>query len=61
MQLFVTAVQRLRTAAADAGMSTTEYAVGTFAAAAFAMLLYKVVNSAGVQTALTALITRSLK
>jgi Protein of unknown function (DUF4244) len=61
VHLLVAAFRRLRTEAADAGMSTTEYAVGTFAAAAFATLLYKVVNSNGVQTALTALITRSLK
>ncbi|WP_255658634.1 DUF4244 domain-containing protein [Actinoplanes sp. L3-i22] len=48
-------------AAADAGMSTAEYAVGTFAAVAFAGLLLKVVTSPGVQTALSALITKALK
>ncbi|WP_436524616.1 DUF4244 domain-containing protein [Actinoplanes sp. HUAS TT8] len=61
MHQFVTAFQRLRAEAADAGMSTTEYAVGTFAAAAFATVLYKIVTSTGVQTALTGLITKSLK
>lgn len=61
MHQLVATFRRLRTEAAEAGMSTTEYAVGTLAAAGFATLLYKVVTSTGVQTALTALITRSLK
>jgi hypothetical protein len=53
--------RRLRTEAAEAGMSTAEYAVGTFAAVGFAGLLYKVVTSSTVQTALTGLITKALK
>lgn len=57
----VAVFQRLRTDAADAGMSTTEYAVGTLAAGAFATVLYKIVTSTSVQTALTGLITRALK
>jgi len=52
---------RLRTEAADAGMSTAEYAVGTLAAVAFAGILLKVVTSSNVQTALTAVIDRALK
>ena len=52
---------RLRTEAADAGMSTAEYAVGTLAAVAFAGVLFKVVGSANVQAALTAVIDRALK
>jgi hypothetical protein len=52
---------RLRTEAADAGMSTAEYAVGTIAAVAFAGVLFKVVTSASVQAALTAIINRALK
>nr|WP_275407519.1 DUF4244 domain-containing protein [Actinoplanes ferrugineus] len=52
---------RLRTEAADAGMSTAEYAVGTLAAVAFAGLLLKVVTSEQVQTALTAIIDRALR
>ncbi|MFE4874847.1 DUF4244 domain-containing protein [Streptomyces sp. NPDC056682] len=44
----------------DAGMSTSEYAVGTLAACAFAAILYKVVTSGGVVTALTQLITKAL-
>jgi hypothetical protein len=52
---------RLRTEAADAGMSTAEYAVGTLAAVAFAGVLLKVVTGANVLTALTAVIDRALK
>jgi Protein of unknown function (DUF4244) len=52
---------RLRTAAADAGMTTTEYAVGTLAAAGFAAALYKAVTSETVRAALVALIERALK
>ncbi|MFE9120933.1 DUF4244 domain-containing protein [Streptomyces sp. NPDC007172] len=44
----------------DAGMSTSEYAVGTLAACAFAAILYKVVTSDGVLTALTGLVTKAL-
>ncbi len=61
MHQLVAAFRRLRTEAADAGMSTAEYAVGTLAAVAFAGLLYKVVTSPGVQTALSGLITKALK
>jgi hypothetical protein len=52
---------RLRTEAADAGMSTAEYAVGTLAAVAFAGILLKVVSSQSVQNGLTAVIDRALK
>ncbi len=38
-------VARLGGAAADAGMTTAEYAVGTLAAVGFAGLLFKVVTS----------------
>ncbi|MFD9629212.1 DUF4244 domain-containing protein [Streptomyces violascens] len=44
----------------DVGMTTSEYAVGTLAACAFAAILYKVVTSGGVVSALTQLITRAL-
>jgi hypothetical protein len=53
--------QALRTEAADAGMSTAEYAVGTVAAVAFAGVLYKVLSSPTVQSALSAIITKALK
>jgi len=45
---------------ADAGMSTAEYAVGTVAAVAFAVVLYKIVRSAAVSSALTSIITSAL-
>jgi hypothetical protein len=44
----------------DAGMNTAEYAVGTLAAVAFAGILLKVLTSAKVQAALTAVIDRAL-
>lgn len=52
---------RLRGEAAEAGMNTAEYAVGTLAAVAFAGVLFKVMTSNTVQTALTAIVTRALK
>ena len=45
----------------DAGMSTAEYAVGTLAAVAFAAVLLKVVTSPGIQSALSAIISKALK
>jgi hypothetical protein len=53
--------RRLRAEAADAGMSTAEYAVGTLAAVAFAGVLLKVISSSTVQSALTGIIGRALK
>ncbi|MGB9376839.1 MAG: DUF4244 domain-containing protein [Mycobacteriales bacterium] len=53
-------IARLRQRADD-GMSTAEYAVGTIAAVAFAGVLFKVVSSPVVKTALTALVARALK
>ncbi|WP_157248739.1 DUF4244 domain-containing protein [Nonomuraea typhae] len=44
----------------DAGMSTAEYAVGTLAAVAFALLLFKVINSPEVQATLAGVIDRAL-
>jgi uncharacterized protein DUF4244 len=46
--------------AGDAGMSTAEYAVGTVAAVAFAVVLYKVVNSSAVMSALSKIIKDAL-
>ena len=46
--------------AAQAGMTTAEYAVGTLAACAFAAVLMAVVRSGAVQSALTNLITSAL-
>ncbi len=44
----------------DRGMTTSEYAVGTIAACAFAALLYKVVNSGPVLAALQSLVEGAL-
>nr|WP_283139893.1 DUF4244 domain-containing protein [Rhizohabitans arisaemae] len=44
----------------DLGMSTAEYAVGTIAACGFAVVLYKLVTSDQVRSALSALIDRAL-
>jgi hypothetical protein len=47
-------------AAVDAGMTTAEYAVGTVAAVAFAVVLYKIVRSDAVSTTLSAIIKSAL-
>lgn len=44
----------------DSGMSTVEYALGLLAAAAFAMILFSVVQSGSVTEGLTSLIDRAL-
>ncbi|MBM7058897.1 DUF4244 domain-containing protein [Streptomyces durocortorensis] len=44
----------------DQGMTTSEYAVGTIAACAFAAVLYKVVNSGPVMSALQSLVEDAL-
>jgi hypothetical protein len=44
----------------DDGMTTAEYAVGIIAAVAFAGILYKVLTSATVVAALTAIVKRAL-
>jgi hypothetical protein len=41
-------------------MTTAEYAVGLIAAVAFAGILYKVVTSGAVMTALTGIVKRAL-
>jgi hypothetical protein len=59
MNLFKRIARRVR-AGADAGMSTAEYAVGTVAAVAFAVVLYKIVRSPAVSAALTSIINKAL-
>jgi hypothetical protein len=44
----------------DDGMSTVEYAVGTVAAAAFALVLYHIVTGDDVLAAVTGIINRAL-
>lgn len=53
-------VRRVRRAPRDAGMVTSEYAVGIIAAVAFAAVLYKVVTSGQVQTELQDIVKRAL-
>ncbi|MGW2475335.1 DUF4244 domain-containing protein [Streptomyces sp. NPDC001665] len=53
-------VVRLVRARADSGMTTSEYAVGTIAACAFAAVLYKVVTSAAVMSQLQSLLKGAL-
>jgi hypothetical protein len=47
-------------ARSDAGMTTSEYAMGTIAAAAFATVLYKIVTSGSVSGALESVIGKAL-
>ena len=59
MKLFKRISRRVRLAA-DAGMSTAEYAVGTVAAVAFAVVLYKIVRSDAVSSALSSIVRSAL-
>nr|WP_238442344.1 DUF4244 domain-containing protein [Streptomyces pratensis] len=52
--------RRSRCRGLDRGMTTSEYAVGTIAACAFAAVLYKVVTSGAVLSALQSLIKGAL-
>lgn len=62
MSLFTRIARRAKAIrrVADAGMTTAEYAVGTVAAVAFAAVLYKVVRSSAVQSALSSIIRSAL-
>jgi hypothetical protein len=53
-------VRGLRAARRDAGMVTSEYAMGIVAAVAFAVLLYKVVTSGTVSAELEGIVKRAL-
>ena len=53
-------IASLTRSAADAGMSTAEYAVGTVAACAFAAVLYRVVSGDSIVTGLTDLVESAL-
>ena len=53
-------IGHLRAVCSDAGMSTAEYAVGTVAAVAFAVVLFKVVQSPAVHHALSGIVTGAL-
>lgn len=62
MNLFSRIAQRAKAlrAAVDRGMSTAEYAVGTVAAVAFAVVLYKIVRSDAVSSALSSIVRSAL-
>ncbi|AZM60925.1 MULTISPECIES: DUF4244 domain-containing protein [unclassified Streptomyces] len=51
---------RGRAARRDSGMVTSEYAMGIVAAVAFSVVLYKVVNSGPVSTALRNIVQQAL-
>lgn len=53
-------VRRMRAARLDAGMVTSEYAMGLIAAVGFAGLLLKVLTSGQVQAALQGIVERAL-
>lgn len=53
-------VRMMEVAAADDGMSTAEYAIGTIAAAAFGAILYTVVTGDNIVSALTGIVTKAL-
>ena len=59
MNLLKRIARRVR-ACVDAGMSTAEYAVGTVAAVAFAVVLYKIVRSPEVSSALSSIVQKAL-
>ncbi|MFE0172478.1 DUF4244 domain-containing protein [Streptomyces sp. NPDC059002] len=52
--------RRARAVGRDAGMVTSEYAMGLIAAVGFAGLLYKVVTSGQVRAALQAVVEKAL-
>jgi Protein of unknown function (DUF4244) len=52
--------RRVRAKACEAGMATAEYAVGTVAAAAFAVVLYKIVTGGAVTGLVTSIVKRAL-
>jgi hypothetical protein len=62
MNLFKRIALRAREirSARDRGMTTAEYAVGTVAAVAFAAVLYKIVRSPAVSSALSSIVTSAL-
>jgi uncharacterized protein DUF4244 len=56
----VRAARRRMNTAVDAGMTTAEYAVGTVAAVAFAVVLYKIVRSDAVSSTLSSIVQHAL-
>lgn len=60
MRTITAAVSRRAQQAADAGMTTAEYAVGTVAACGFGGLLFKVLTSGFVENLLKDVISHAL-
>jgi hypothetical protein len=60
MNLFNRVAQRFQRVRNDFGMTTAEYAVGTVAAVAFAAVLYRIVRSDAVSSALSSIIQSAL-
>ncbi|MFE0456250.1 DUF4244 domain-containing protein [Streptomyces sp. NPDC058914] len=60
LRALVCRVHRVCTARKDAGMVTSEYAMGIVAAVAFAVILYKVVTSGTVTAELQGIVKRAL-
>ncbi|MFG3478725.1 DUF4244 domain-containing protein [Streptomyces sp. NPDC047980] len=58
--VFARTRDRLSVPGGDAGMTTSEYAMGTIAACAFAAVLYQVITSDTVSTALESIIGKAL-
>ena len=54
------AFERPRPRRDELGMTTAEYAVGTVAATAFAVILYKIVTGSQVTSLLTSIVKRAL-
>lgn len=60
MRALVCRTRAVLVARRDAGMVTSEYAVGIIAAVAFAAVLYKVVTSGQVSSELQAIVKKAL-
>ena len=60
LQRIAQRANRITSRAAELGMTTAEYAVGTVAAVAFAAVLFKVVQSPAVHNALTSIVVSAL-
>ncbi|MFF9058734.1 DUF4244 domain-containing protein [Streptomyces sp. NPDC014882] len=60
LRFLVRMVRRVNTARRDAGMVTSEYAMGIVAAVAFAVALYQVVTSGAVAAELQDIVKRAL-
>jgi hypothetical protein len=61
MRRLIIHMRRLNAQAADAGITTVEYAVGLAVGALFAGILLKIIGSSAVMSALTALVTKALR